>query len=41
MSQFIRDWSNFYEVSKDLEITSKINELNSFDKEEADVTLRT
>lgn len=39
VSQFIRDWSNFYEVSKDLEITSKIKpNLIASSKEEADVT---
>ncbi|MDY0138843.1 MAG: hypothetical protein RBR50_04005 [Candidatus Izemoplasmatales bacterium] len=40
VSSFVRDWSNFFEVNKELEITSKIKpNLIASSKEEADITL--
>jgi hypothetical protein len=39
-SSFARDWSNFFEVNKELEITSRIKpSLIATSKEEADITL--
>jgi hypothetical protein len=40
ISSFVRNWSNFYEVNKELEFTSKIKpSLIASSKEEADITL--
>ena len=40
VSTFVRNWDNFFEVNKELEITSKINpNLVGASKEEADITL--
>ncbi len=39
-SQFVRNWNNFYEVNKELEIVAQINPSRiKTDKEEADITL--
>lgn len=39
-STFVRDWSNFYEVNKEIETSAKINpNLIATSKEEADITL--
>ena len=40
VSSFVRDWSNFFEVNKELEITARIKpSLIASSKEEADITL--
>jgi hypothetical protein len=40
VSSFVREWSNFFEVNKELEITSKIDpKLIATSKEEADISL--
>lgn len=40
VSTFVRNWDNFFEVNKELEITTKINpKLVAASKEEADITL--